>query len=302
MILVTGAGGFIGNQVCQLLSVHNQDVLGVDRGFQDSLNFRGIQTVQGDLRDRDFLSSVFQNYSLDAIIHLAGLLNSASRQRPEEAMHINIGCSLHLLQLAVQFHVDKFIFGSSISVYGPKRYSQHGVIFEAEPASPNNIYGVSKRYVEIVGEQYRQADQLQFIALRISMVVGAGVMHTASRWRSEIFEALQTRSPTRIQLPYTADEFLPLIHVADLAEIIKRLVNARQTSHTTYNTPSENWQCSDLAEYLRSLNPNIELVFSPPNIRGDPEAINGNRFIEEFGYRSIPFRERLRRSIELQEN
>ena len=155
-----------------------------------------------------------------------------------------------------------------------------------------------KRYVEIAGEHYRQEDKLQFIALRISMAVGAGAIHTASRWRSEIFEALQTRHLTRIQLPYTADELLPLVHVADLAEILKQLVEAKQTSHTIYNTPSDNWQCSDLADYIQSLNHNIQLVFDPSNTRGDPEAINGNRFTDEFGYCTIPLKQRLRQMIE----
>src|SRR5688572_1684980 len=298
MILVTGAGGFIGSQVCQLLSARGKSVLAVDRRFGESLDVRGAQKELGDLRSTDFLSGLFQKYSFDTVVHLAGLLNRASRQYPEEAMHVNIGCSLHLLQLAIQFNVTKFIFGSSISVYGPKRYAEYGEVPEPEPASPNNVYGITKRYVEIVGEQYQQEGKIQFIALRISMAVGAGAEYTASRWRSEIFENLQTNHHTQIQLPFACNEFLPLVHVADLAEMVKCLIEAKQTLHTIYNTPSENWRCSDLADYIRSLNHNIELVFGPSTIRGDPEAIDGRRFIEEFGYRPIPLKQRLSQMIE----
>jgi nucleoside-diphosphate-sugar epimerase len=291
MILVTGGGGFIGSQVCRLLSTRGQNVIALDRNF---VTFLPCQTVQGDLCDPDFLTELFRAYSFDAIIHLAAVLNTASRKRPDEAMRVNIGGSLTLLQLAMQFGVPKFIFGSSISAYGSKHYTDYGEVSESEPASPDNVYGVSKRYVEIVGEQYRQQNQLQFVALRISMVVGAGAANTSSPWRSEIFEKLQAHEYTSISLPYASHEIIPLIHVADVAEMTRRLIEAERTAYSLYNTPSENWQCGDLADYIGTLNKNVELTFSPSTIRGDPEAIAGRRFVEEFDFNPIPIKERLR--------
>ncbi len=295
MILVTGAGGFIGRQVCQRLSASGHAVVAVDQHFG---MLHPTPTVQGDLTSYDFRLTIFQKYAFDTIVHLAAILNTASGQHPDQAMQLNIGASLHLLQLAQQFQVAKFLFGSSISAYGPKPYAVSGEVSEAEPACPTTIYGVSKRYVEIVGAHYRQQGQLQFVALRISMVVGAGAANTASRWRSEIFEKLQTRARTLIHLPYSSHERLPLIHVVDVAEVIRRLSEAERTEHWLYNTPSANWQGSDLAAYVRSLNPNVELAFSPSTSRGDPEAITGRRFTEEFDFRSISLEERLRRAAE----
>lgn len=295
MILVTGANGFIGRQVCQRLSVHGQDIVAVDRDFGSSLH---VLQVQGDLNDPHFLSGLFHEYSFDTIIHLAAILNSASRQGPFDAMNTNIGASLHLLSLATRFNVAKFVFGSSISAYGPKRYEVHGEVSEEEPASPDNVYGVSKRYVEIVGEHVRKQENLQFVSLRISMVVGAGATKTASRWRSEIFEKLNVSQHTLITLPFASTEFLPLVHVSDVADMIKQLVEVKQTLHVIYNTPSDNWQGEELADYIRSLNRNIEFSFIPSAVRGDPEAINGMRFVDEFGYAPRLLREQLRRNIE----
>ena len=78
--------------------------------------------------------------SFDTIIHLAAVLNTRSRQQPDEALHVNIGGSLTLLQLAAQFKVQKFIFGSSISVYGAKPFAEYGEVSEDEPAAPNTSY------------------------------------------------------------------------------------------------------------------------------------------------------------------
>jgi nucleoside-diphosphate-sugar epimerase len=294
MVLVTGGGGFIGSQVCRLLSTHGQAVIAADRNLVTTLP---CPTVQGDLGSVDFLIGLFRAHSFDTIVHLAAVLNTASRQRPDEALRVNIGGSLALLRLAMQFGVSKFIFGSSISAYGAKRYADCGEVCESEPASPDNVYGVSKRFVEIVGEQYRQQGPLQFVAVRISMVIGAGAVNTSSPWRSEIFEGLQARQHTLIPLPYARHEIVPLIHVADVAEITWRLIQAEQTVYSIYNTPSENWKCDDLADYLRSLNRNVELTFSPSNVRGDPEAITGRRFMEEFDFTPISLKERLRQAV-----
>jgi nucleoside-diphosphate-sugar epimerase len=294
MILVTGGAGFIGRQVCSLLLAHGKDVVAVDRNFVPGLS---CPTVQGDLSSNDFLAELFRKYSFDTIIHLASLLNTASRQQPHEAMRVNVGISLSLLKLAVQFNVLKFIYSSSIAVYGSKRYSEYGEVSESDPASPEDVYGVSKRYVEIAGENYRQHNNIQFIALRISTVVGTGAANTSSKWRSEIFEKLKVNHLAQISIPYRADEMIPLIHVEDVAEMTRRLVDAGQVSHATYNTPSENWKCSDLADYIESLNNNIKFTFGHSSADGFPQAINGRRFADEFVFSPIQLKERLHRVI-----
>jgi nucleoside-diphosphate-sugar epimerase len=257
--------------------------------------------VQGDLTSSDFLAELFREHTFSAIVHLAALLNTASRQQPAEAMRVNIGCSLALLQLARRFNIPKFIYGSSISAYGSKPYTEYGEVSEGEPASPNNVYGVSKRFVEVVGEDLRRHEKIQFIALRISMVVGAGAATTASPWRSEIFEKLNASQPTVISLPFAPHERLPLVHVANLAEMIKRLIVAGRALHPVYNTPSENWLCGDLAGTIHALNQNVALAFGQTSVRGDPEAIDGSRFAGEFDYNPIPMQERLQGMIKNRE-
>lgn len=289
MILVTGAGGFIGKQVCLALAAHNHRLVVVDRDIAGDLP---CECIQGDLCGNDFLNQLFQTYSFDTIVHLASLLNTASRTWPLEAMRVNIGSSLGLLNWAMERPGTKFIYGSSISVYGSKRYQQFGEVTELEPASPEDVYGVSKRYVEIAGADCQQQKAIRFVALRIATVVGAGAAKTSSKWRSEIFEALASSRLTEIRIPYQADEIVPLIHVEDVAKAIRTLVEAGRITHTIYNAPSESWSCGDLAEQVTSLNKNIEVVLGSSNVMGIPQVIGGNRFIEEFGDSSVRLKER----------
>jgi len=294
MILVTGADGFIGSQVCRLLSKGGHAVVAVDRHFATAHPY---PQFTGDIGNREFLAEVTRTGPFDTIIHLAAVLNSASRQQPNEALRVNIGSSLTLLQLAARRNVRKFIFGSSISVYGSKPFTEHGEVTEEEPASPNTVYGVSKRFVELAGQDYREQGAFQFVALRIAMVVGPGAVNTSSPWRSHIFEQLQARQPIRIDLPFPPAERLPLIHVADVAEGIQQLIRVKEPSHSIYNTPAENWKASDLADYIHSLNRNVEVAHNPTGVRGDPEAINGQRFTAEFDYRLVPLQQRLQQIV-----
>ncbi len=291
MILVTGGGGFIGSRVCRLLCSRKLEVVALDRNFTTT---PPCSRVQGDISSPDFVAELFHAHSFDSIVHLAGVLNTASCRHPDEALRINMGGSLALLQLAIQFKVKNFVYGSSISVYGEKRYEDYGEISESESAAPSNVYGASKRFVEIVGEQYRQQGQLHFAALRISVVVGPGAINTSSPWRSQIFEQLSARQPTLIHLPFARDKTIPLIHVEDVSAAIGRLIEARRPKFAIYNTPSENWRCNDLADYIRKLNHNVELTFSPSTGRGDPDAISGSRFLAEFDFNRVPLKERMR--------
>jgi nucleoside-diphosphate-sugar epimerase len=173
-------------------------------------------------------------------------------------------------------------------VYGAKSFAKFGEVSEEQPATPNTIYGVSKRYVELAGQDYHKQGAFQFVALRIAMVVGPGAVNTSTPWRSRIFEHLQARQPTRVDLPFTRTEKLPLIYIADVAEAIHRLIQIERPIHSIYNTPAENWRAGDLAEYIHALNQNIEVTYSPVRSRGDPEAINGQRFTDEFNYQPVP--------------
>ena len=57
-------------------------------------------------------------------------------------------------------------------MYGAKPFAEYGEVSGEEPAAPHTIYGVSKRYVELVGQHYQVQGTFQFVALRIAMVVG----------------------------------------------------------------------------------------------------------------------------------
>jgi hypothetical protein len=52
-----------------------------------------------------------------------------------------------------------------------------------------------------------------------------------------------------------------------------------------------------LGEFIHTLNRDVEVTYRPAHGRGDPEAISGQRFTDEFDYRPIPIRQRLQEIV-----
>lgn len=295
MILVTGGTGFIGRYVCSALVNHGKDLIALDTHCATQHTCQSpYLNVQADITDQAHLKHIFQQYPITVIIHLASVLNTASRQHPLQATKVNIFGSLNLLEIARQFHVLKMIYGSSISVYGPLTQDLNDMQLLKTPPAPEGVYGTAKRYIEVVGEIYRQQFGIQFAALRIASVIGAGATSPTSLWRSEIFEKLRVADNVEITIPYKPDEALPLVYVEDVAEMIRYMVDAGHIPLTIYNTPAETWTMQALVEYVTSLAPNIGFRFGESK-SGIPAVISGQQFISDFGYTPVmSIKERLR--------
>ena len=296
MILVTGGSGFIGQHVCSVLSAHIKDVIALDRRSSDMLtNTPSYSLIECDITDKSQVERVFKQYSFTTVVHLASLLNTTSRKNPLAATQVNIVGSLNLLEAARKYYVPKLIYGSSISVYGSKSARGQDCVVETTLTTPEDIYGATKRYVEIVGETYSQQFGIRFVALRIASVLGPGALNTSSSWRSEIFEKLGLSHRVEVALPYASSEALPFVHVEDIADMVELLVDSEKSLFTVYNTPSETWVLNDLAKYIESLDNNLRITFGQSVVNGIPKMVNGRRFQEEFNYTPVSLKRRLLR-------
>lgn len=270
MILVTGSDGFLGRSVCAQLGRENLEFMGVDRRSPHPC----------DMTDPEALDHLFRTHPIDTVIHLAALLPSACRRNPAEASRVNVLGSATLLESAAAFGVRRFVFGSSISVYCA---AQDAV----------DIYGAGKRYIETYGQILAERTGLQFAALRIATVVGPGARHTASPWRSEIFEKLGRGIASRIAIPFAADAILSLVHVEDAGRMLTLLATQADVPSTIYDTPSENWLLRDLKAVVEALDGNLRVEFDDTGQPSAPPLANGARFVCDFAWQAPPLRDRL---------
>jgi UDP-glucose 4-epimerase len=116
-----------------------------------------------DIRDKVALIQVFEQYSIDGVIHFAGLKSvGESVEKPIEYYDTNVGGTFILADVMREFDCKTFIFSSSATVYG----DPHTVpIKEGFPLSVTNPYGRSKLMIEEFLQDVFVADDSWHIAL-----------------------------------------------------------------------------------------------------------------------------------------
>jgi nucleoside-diphosphate-sugar epimerase len=241
-VLVTGGRGFIGRAVVKLLQDSGCGVVSLDIGPGVSSSAKRHE-VECDITNVGQLQRVFEIESIGGIIHLAAILPTAAQCEPKLATEVNVHGSLNLLEMARCFGVRRFVFGSSLSVYGT--CGEHQVVSEVDRAAPEDLYGAAKLYVEQLGAASRQHG-LEFVSLRIARVVGRGARSASSAWRSQIFEYLASKRAAEIALPYVGSERILLVHVDAVAKMLVELLQAAKPAHSVYNAACESIVVGDL--------------------------------------------------------
>lgn len=182
-ILVTGGAGFIGSAVVKTLLDRKDEVVVIDN-FNDYYDpklkedrikkfLKGykFKLYRGDIRDRDLLEKIFKKEKIDKIVHLAAMAGVRySIQNPSLYADVNIMGSINLLDLAVKYKIENFVFASSSSVYGNNKKVPFSETDNVDkPISP---YASTKKALEVVSHVYSHLYNLPVTALRFFTVYG----------------------------------------------------------------------------------------------------------------------------------
>jgi UDP-glucose 4-epimerase len=269
MVLVTGAAGQVGGALSECLRAKGNRVLATDIG-------------SCDLRSDADVAALFGQGRFTTVVHLAGVLPTAFRSDPLTGADVNLSGTLRLLRACVDAGVGRFVFGSSASVYGN---AMRPPCSETSPPSPDDAYGAAKLAIEMVLEQLGRSGAMNAVSVRIGRVLGPGATKTGSPWRSRMFE----RSPaqgTPLRIPFAPGAVLSVIHVDDLARVLRTLVEAPSPSSAAYNTPAQHVTAAEIGRVAGSRGWAVEF--------GDAHAgpeLDGTRFVQEFGFRPQPLEE-----------
>ena len=178
-VLLTGIAGFIGSHLAEALAHDGWAVRGVDaftdtyapqqkRDNIDALS-RSVRTelVVGDLA-RDDLHDLLQG--VDGVVHLAGEPGVPASWGSAFVTYVerNIVATQRLLEAATAAGVQRFVYASSSSVYGP----ENRPVVESTAPRPLSPYGASKLAAEVLVGAYAQQRGLSAVSLRYFSVYG----------------------------------------------------------------------------------------------------------------------------------
>lgn len=166
-VLVTGGMGYIGSHTCVQMIKAGMEPIIVDNLCNSKIEvlnrieaLTGQQPAfyQGDIRDEDFLDSVFNKHDIQAVIHFAGLKAvGESVIKPLEYYDNNVNGSLVLVHSMRKAGVKSIVFSSSATVYGDPKVVP--ITEESPTGATTNPYGRSKYMVEECLSDLFQAEQ-----------------------------------------------------------------------------------------------------------------------------------------------
>jgi len=176
-VLVTGAAGFLGSHVAELLSADGRyHIIATDVVKSDRADMLGalprVEFLAMDLRDLEALEAAVSR--ADSIVHLAAIRTKASSARPRDALEINVGATYDLLSLATLHRVRRFVYGSTHIVYGAFQDPQRPDFLEDEACVRRglNMYGASKLASEAFIEAFAQDGGPDYVCLRFGGIYG----------------------------------------------------------------------------------------------------------------------------------
>lgn len=229
-ILVLGGAGYIGSHTVKRLIEKGEDVVVIDNlvtGFKKAVHPKA-RFYQGDIKDREFLDSVFKKEKIDGVIHFAASSQVAeSMKLPLKYYDNNFYGTLVLLESMVANGIKYIVFSSTAATYGePKNIP----ILESDPTIPTNTYGETKLSMEKMMRWTSLAHDLKYVALRYFNAAGAdpdGTIGEAHMPETHLI-------PLVLQVPLNKREYIAIfgndyptkdgtcvrdyIHVTDLAD------------------------------------------------------------------------------------
>ena len=180
IILITGWAGYIGSHVVVTLEQAGYKTVIINNPSNSAKNtLSGIQKIlwyipdffQGDICNKEFLTSIFEKYTFDTVIHLAGFKwVGDSCENPFPFYQNNILGSISLFEVMDRFSVKNIIFSSSATVYD---MSNAPIFREEDWLWSTNPYGTTKRIIEEILCDMVKHKNWSVISLRYFNPIGA---------------------------------------------------------------------------------------------------------------------------------
>jgi UDP-glucose 4-epimerase len=174
-ILVTGAAGFVGSHLCDLLLAQGHSVVGLDdlsAGSEKHLDPRVKLYKHSILLPG--LRSILGVEKPDVVCHLAALASVIeSNDDPVRYLEVNVLGSVKLLEAMRYENVSRIVYASSGgTVYGDMWNRGRKYFIEDDEPMPQSVYGASKHHVEHHLRAYYRLHRINWASLRLGNVYG----------------------------------------------------------------------------------------------------------------------------------
>lgn len=248
-VLVTGGAGFIGSALAHRLIDEGYQVSVVDNlstGKQANVP-KEAEFIQYDVAKSDCLEHL-PSGKFDAVCHLAAQSSGpVSIEMPYYDLQANAASTLLLSRWCIKNNISRFLYASSMTVYGNKHSSP---VSEDAICEPIAYYGVSKLASEHL-LRLASLEGLQTTSFRMFSVYGPGQnLGNLKQGMASIFMAYLLRGE---EVPVTGslERFRDFIYIDDVVDAWVRALNMKQTPAPIYNLGTG--KATTVSELLKTL-------------------------------------------------
>lgn len=301
--LVTGGAGFIGSVISKKLISLGHSITIIDNlstGYISNLPSEAV-FIKGDVSDINTIDKLKNEY-FDAILHIAGQSSGEiSFEDPIYDLNCNTSSTLQLLNYAVNIKCKRFIYASTMSVYGEQSCKEQ--FSERDDTNPKSFYAVGKlaseNYMKIYKEQY----DINFTSLRYFNVYGAGqnLENLKQGMVSIYLKQFIDDKYNVVEVKGSTDRFRDLSYVDDISDVTIESIDNQLFYNDIINVGSGiktniNTMLKLMKEYLKS-DKEIKVTNGTP---GDQFGIyaNNDKLKKIYNKEFIYFEEGLKKMVD----
>ena len=168
VVLVTGAGGSIGSELCRQIMIHNPKQILILDNYENSLYDielelktnhpnNDIRAIVANIRERERLDAIFEEFSPEVVFHAAAHKHvPLMENNPTEAIKNNVFGTYNLVNCSDKYGVKRFI-----------------LISTDKAVNPTNIMGATKRLCEMIIQAKDKESKTEYVAVRFGNVLGS---------------------------------------------------------------------------------------------------------------------------------
>jgi len=280
-IFITGGAGYVGAVLVPNLLENGYVVTVLDLmiyGENVLPSHPNLNAVKGDIRDQALLQKLLPGH--DAVIHLACISNDPSFElNPDLGKSINLDAFQPLVEISKSCSVKRFIYASSSSVYGIKNEPN---VHEEMVLEPLTDYSQFKADCEKILAEY-QSDDFTTVTIRPATVCGY-----SPRQRLDVVVNILTNLAyhKREISVFGGDQLRPNIHIADMVEAYRVLLNAdkEKIAGKIFNAGYENQPVSKIAETVKNVVGEDVKLITTPSDDNRSYHISSQKIKDEIGF------------------
>lgn len=291
-ILVTGALGQIGSELIPKLREQygKENVIAVGHHKEPTIEFKNSGPFENaDSRNKEELRALIEKYNIDTIYHLVGVLSAVGEKNPNLAWDVNMNGLKNILDLAVEYKIERLFWPSSIAAFGPTTPllgTPQKTILE-----PTTMYGVTKVSGELLCQYYFVKYGLDVRSLRYPGIIswktppGGGTTDYAV---AIYYEAIEKGS---YDCFVKEDTVLPMMYMDDAVRATLELMEADKEKisiRTAYNLTAISFSAKELSESVSKYVDNFKCTFSPDERQkiadSWPKTIDDTKARQDWGW------------------